>query len=121
MVGSRWFATRALHGAENVGQSAEVISKILNQTGQLPGNRRGTVRRSTAVDIGLDVGVNVGQGTSTCSRPANRQKNTRRKWEVRSREPLSAHLLPPSHHPQLPSSVFPSTSENFAVPSASKP
>lgn len=59
----------------------------------MPSNRRGTVRRSTVVvDIGLDVGVNVGQGTSTCGRPIREQKNTRYKWEVRSREPFS----PPS-------------------------
>ena len=43
--------TRSVRNAcrANVGQSAEVISKILNQSGQLPGNRRGTVRRSTDV------------------------------------------------------------------------
>lgn len=74
-TGQRAIAARTVQYAR---QSAEVISKILNQTAQLPGNRRGTVRRSTVVDIDLDVGVNVGQGTSTCSQPGRKQKNTSR-------------------------------------------
>lgn len=56
------------------------------------------------VDIGLDVGVNVGQGTSTCGRPIREQKNTRCKWEVRSREPFSPS---PPHLPLFHNTISP--------------
>lgn len=85
----------------------------------MPSNRRGTVRRSTVVvvDIGLDVGVNVGQGTSTCGRPIREQKNTRYKWEVRSREPFSPTPLP---FPQLRMPLLPLLFHNAISPRFSR-